>query len=97
MITITVILEVDPAQLDAAQAAILANAEASRKEPGCLRFEVSRQLDKSNVFALAELYQDQAAVEAHCATPHFAIWREAAAAHQWIIQKQSMRGEVLAG
>ena len=97
MISITVILEVDPAQLAAAEAAILANAEASRAEPGCLRFEVSRHVDKPNVFALAELYQDQAAVDAHYATEHFATWKEAAAAHQWVIQKHSMRGEVLAG
>ena len=97
MITITVIVEVDPAQLEAAEAAILANAEASRAEPGCLRFEVSRQVDKSNVFVLAELYQDQAAVDAHGKTPHIAKWREAAAANNWVLSKQAVRGEVIAG
>jgi quinol monooxygenase YgiN len=97
MITITVILEVDPAQLAAAEAAILANAEASRAEPGCLRFEVSRHVEKSNVFVLAELYEDQAAVDAHGSTPHLAQWRETAAANHWVLNKQAVRGEVLAG
>jgi len=97
MITITVILEVDPTQLEAAEAAILANAEASRAEPGCLRFEVSRHVEKSSVFVLAELYEDQAAVDAHGKTPHLAQWREAAAANNWVLNKQAVRGEVLAG
>jgi len=95
MITINVIIEFDPAKLDAAVPAMIANAEASRLEPGCLRFEVSRDLHKPNVFALSELYQDAAAVEAHTSTAHFAEWRAGAAAGEWILSKTSVRGEVI--
>lgn len=95
MISINVIIEFDPAKLDEAVPAMIANAEASRLEPGCLRFEVSRDLHKSNVFALSELYQDAAAIEAHTATPHFAAWRAGAAAGNWILNKNSVRGEVM--
>ena len=97
MISITVILEVHPASLDACLQAILANAEASRAEPGCRRFEVSSQLDKPHVIALSELYDDAAAVTAHETSAHVAEWRRAAAAGAWVAQKQSVRGEVLAG
>lgn len=95
MISINVIIEFDPAKLDAAVPAMIANAEASRLEPGCLRFEVSRDLHKENVFALSELYQDAAAVEAHTSTPHFAVWRSGVAAGNWIVSKTSVRGEVI--
>jgi len=62
MISITVILEVEPTRLAEFEKAITTNAAASREEPGCLRFEVSRHLEKPNVFALSELYQDRDAV-----------------------------------
>ncbi len=95
MISINVIIELDPSKLEAAVPAMLANAEASRLEPGCLRFEVSRDLQRSNVFALSELYADPAAVEAHTSTAHFAAWRAGASAGNWILHKTSVRGEVI--
>jgi (4S)-4-hydroxy-5-phosphonooxypentane-2,3-dione isomerase len=96
MISLTVIIEFDPAKLDEATAAILANAEASRQEPGCLRFEVARQLDKPNVIVLSEVYQDSAAIDAHMATQHFAAWRAGVTANGWILSKTSVRAEVIA-
>jgi autoinducer 2-degrading protein len=38
-------------------------------EPGCMRF---------NVYYFYEVYRDQAALEAHRAAPHYAVWRAAA-------------------
>lgn len=96
MISITVILEVDPERVEPFVAAITANAAASREEPGCLRFEVSRHLEKPNVFALSELYQDRDAVEAHYGSEHFAKWREAIA-DGLILNRTSVRGEVMGG
>lgn len=95
MISITVIIELDPAKLDAAVPAMLANAEASRLEEGCLRFEVSRDLGRSNVFVLCELYQDAAAADAHAAMPHVAVWRAGVAANDWVLHKTSVKAEVL--
>ena len=94
MISITVILEVDPARVDEFLAAITAQAAASREEAGCLRFEVARQLDKSNVFALAELYADREAVEVHYASEHFAQWKQAVGTGL-VLNRTSVRGEVL--
>lgn len=94
MISITVILEVDPARLDEFVAAITAQAAASREEPGCLRFEVARQLDNPAVFALSELYTDREAVDAHYASPHFARWKEAVGTGL-VLNRKSVRGEVM--
>ena len=57
MISVTVILEVDPVRVEEFLPIVKTQAAASRREPGCLRFEVSQQLDKPNVFALSEMYE----------------------------------------
>jgi autoinducer 2-degrading protein len=45
--------------------------EESRKEPGCVTYQVHRHKTESRRFFIYELYQDDAALEAHRATPHF--------------------------
>src|SRR3954447_17117432 len=59
--------------------AIEADALGSeRDEPGCLRFNVLRNQQDQNVYYFFEVYRDEAALEAHRAAPHYAIWRAAA-------------------
>ena len=43
----------------------------SRAEPGCLQYDVYRDRDDPNRFFLFERYVDEAALEAHGASPHF--------------------------
>ncbi|GAC1545428.1 MAG: hypothetical protein NVS2B17_27750 [Candidatus Velthaea sp.] len=45
--------------------------EASRKEAGCIGFEVARSNDDAGVFVLYETWVDQAALDAHYITEHF--------------------------
>jgi quinol monooxygenase YgiN len=42
-------------------------AQASRKEPGVLRFEVLQRVSPQNEFAIVEVWKDQAALDAHTA------------------------------
>jgi (4S)-4-hydroxy-5-phosphonooxypentane-2,3-dione isomerase len=59
--------------------AIEADALGSeRDEPGCLRFNVLQDERDENVYYFYEVYEDQAALEAHRAMPHYAVWRGAA-------------------
>jgi len=59
-------------------AAIEADALGSeRDEPGCMRFNVLQDAQEENVYYFYEVYRDEAALEAHRATPHFALWRAA--------------------
>jgi quinol monooxygenase YgiN len=44
---------------------------ATRAEPGCIQFDVSRSLDHPDEFVLYEKYRDDAAFETHRETPHF--------------------------
>jgi autoinducer 2-degrading protein len=62
--------------------AIGANARASlRDEPGCLRFDVHRDLQDPDHYFLYEIYADERAFqEGHRNAPQFARWREEAAA-----------------
>ncbi|HYK51695.1 MAG: antibiotic biosynthesis monooxygenase [Acidobacteria bacterium] len=43
----------------------------SRKEPGCVMYQVHKHKTESRRFFIYEQYKDDAALEAHRATPHF--------------------------
>lgn len=45
--------------------------EASRQEPGCVMFQAHRHKTDPRRFFVYEQYKDDAALEAHRATPHF--------------------------
>jgi (4S)-4-hydroxy-5-phosphonooxypentane-2,3-dione isomerase len=94
MVNVIVILEIDPARVDEFLSVITLNAAESVKEPGCLRFEVNRQYEKPNWFALSESYTDEEAMHLHYTTPHFAQWKEAAATG-FILNRWSVKGPVL--
>ncbi len=59
--------------------AIEVDALGSEKdEPGCVRFNVLHDQQDPNVYYFFEVYRDEAALEAHRAAPHYAVWRAAA-------------------
>jgi quinol monooxygenase YgiN len=45
--------------------------DASQKEKGVIQYEVGRSSERPNVFALWEVYRDQAAVDVHLTSEHF--------------------------
>jgi len=75
MLMVVVSLEVKPECLDDFLKLVTFNASESRKEPGNLRFDVVRSVASPVRFALYEVYKDDAAVQAHQATAHYARWR----------------------
>jgi quinol monooxygenase YgiN len=46
-------------------------SEESRKEPGCVMYQVHRHKTDPRRFFIYEQYKDDAALEAHRAAPHF--------------------------
>jgi quinol monooxygenase YgiN len=50
---------------------IRANAAASLTEPGCRRFDVCTDPAESGRVVLYEIYDDEAAFQAHMRTPHY--------------------------
>jgi len=81
-ISIIVELHLKPGQQEAFEEIIGAHARASKEqEPGCLRFEVLRPIEKdgtpiNDCVWLTELYKDQEAVAAHEASPRMPILSE---------------------
>ncbi len=49
-------------------------ALASRREPGCVSYIPHTVESDPDTVLIYEQYRDEAAVEAHRATPHFARW-----------------------
>ena len=69
---ITVEFDVVPAQFQAFMHLTMENAEASRRdEPGCRRFDVCRPHNSENRLFLYEIYDDEAAFQAHLQSGHF--------------------------
>lgn len=52
-------------------------AEASRKEPGNVRFDVVQHTMRANHFTVLEVWRDQRALDAHAAAPHTRQYRDA--------------------
>lgn len=70
---------VKPGAEEAFRLASHANAEASRREPGVVRFDLIADRDDPSRFVLVEIYHDDAAAAAHKETAHYATWRDAVA------------------
>ena len=79
MLVVHVQVHVRPDGIEAFKGATLANARASRQEPGIARFDVVQQVDDPTRFVLIEAYRTPEAPALHKATAHYAAWRDAVA------------------
>lgn len=59
-----------PDAIDALRAECLAMLEPTRKETGCIRYELLANTANPAEFTFVEEWADQAAIDAHMATPH---------------------------
>lgn len=65
-------LKVKKDAVEAAKQAALAIVEDSRRENGCLNYDVHQQIDDETVFVWHETWANKAALDAHFAMPYFA-------------------------
>ncbi|HXY38052.1 MAG TPA: antibiotic biosynthesis monooxygenase [Vicinamibacteria bacterium] len=79
LLIVHVHVRVSPGKEEVFRAASLANAAASRREPGVVRFDLLGDREDPTRFVLVEIYRDEAAAIAHKQTPHYAAWRDAVA------------------
>jgi quinol monooxygenase YgiN len=80
LISLVVKIRIKPEHRDTFLKAIEVDALGSENdEPGCLRFNVLQDEADENVYYFYGVYKDEAALDAHRAAPHYAVWREAAA------------------
>lgn len=86
MLALVVEFRIKPAHVDAFDVAIRANAQASvDTEPGCRQFDVCRDPADATLFFLYELYDDEAAIQAHLQSSHFVEMNAATAS--WVDAK----------
>ena len=68
---------------------MIANATASRtREPGCRQFDVCESADGAEIF-LYEVYDDEAAFQAHLATEHYKRFN--ARTTPWVADKRIVK------
>ena len=60
-----------------AQASLEAMVEATRAEPGCIGFAFSFDALDEHLLRVFEIFEDEAALEAHRTSAHMAEWRAA--------------------
>ena len=79
LLVVHVDIAVLPDQVEAFLAATMANAAASRDEPGVRRFDVLTDRNDPGHVVLVEIYRDDAAAAAHKDTAHYQRWRDTVA------------------
>lgn len=60
-----------PEHLEAAEQILREAVVQSRKEPGCLRYDLFKTVQGEVSFQFYEIYTDQAALSAHAESAHF--------------------------
>jgi quinol monooxygenase YgiN len=63
--------EIAPAELEKFIAALKENGAATIKEAGCLQFDFSQSANNPNQIFIYEVYENEAAVQAHRDSDHF--------------------------
>ena len=75
MLVIAGRIEIDPAHRSEAMAAAREMMADTRKEPGCISYTFSADLDEEGVFHVFEEWESQEALDAHFQTAHMARFR----------------------
>lgn len=70
MIHVMARINVKPESAAAARDLLTALVAETRKETGCLAYELFQRPDAPHVFQIVEQWTDQAAADSHMATPH---------------------------
>eukprot|EP00619_Florenciella_sp_RCC1007_P013540 CAMPEP_0205920810 /NCGR_PEP_ID=MMETSP1325-20131115/11792_1 /ASSEMBLY_ACC=CAM_ASM_000708 /TAXON_ID=236786 /ORGANISM="Florenciella sp., Strain RCC1007" /LENGTH=164 /DNA_ID=CAMNT_0053288539 /DNA_START=38 /DNA_END=530 /DNA_ORIENTATION=- len=73
-VTLVVTVEIEESRIEAFLKAMEIDAVGSRKEPGCMRFDVLKVQGTSNKFMFYEMYVDSDAVAFHKEQPHYKAW-----------------------
>jgi (4S)-4-hydroxy-5-phosphonooxypentane-2,3-dione isomerase len=77
-------VHVKPDVVDAFIDTTVANAEASMREPGNVRFDLLRDAEDATRFVIYEAYVDEGSAKAHKDTAHYLEWR--ATVEDWMAE-----------
>lgn len=68
------IIKVRLESLDEFVAGVRDHAANSRSEPGCVRYDVLRDVNDPQIICLYEVFKDEAAFEKHMTYPYYREW-----------------------
>jgi len=77
MIYLLATLQIKPGSLPAIRQAVEPCIQATRKEKGCISYELCQSFSDENTLIFVERWSDRAALDAHFKEPHLIAWREA--------------------
>ena len=77
MIYLIATLEIKPGSLPDIMAAVTPCIAATRKEAGCISYDLVHSLTGENCLMFIERWKDKAALDAHFQEPHLIAWRKA--------------------
>jgi quinol monooxygenase YgiN len=69
-VTLTAMVKAKPGQEGAVKEALLSLVEPTRKEPGCLVYNLHQSIGDPTLFMFYERWSSQEALDAHGKTPH---------------------------
>lgn len=79
MIYLIATLEIKPGSLPQIMEAVMPCIEATRREAGCISYDLVQSLTDENTLMFVERWTDMAALDAHFEEPHLIAWRDAGA------------------
>lgn len=89
-LTLIATLTANPAQQAAVEAGLRELVDASRREDGCLQYDLHRHQDHAHVFVMIEQWRDEQALAAHQQTPHFLHFGQTCGEHLQAVDHQLM-------
>jgi quinol monooxygenase YgiN len=81
MIYVVATLIVKPGSAAALQGPAAACIAETRKEEGCISYELFQSLGDPDRLVFVEQWETREALTAHSKAPHLAVWREASTPH----------------
>ena len=75
MLLIAGFVRFDPLQREATIAAILDQVRETRKEPGCLRYQIAADVEHADTLRVCCAWESWEALAAHFSTPHMTRFR----------------------
>lgn len=76
MLFLIATLKIKPGSLPAIMDAVAPCLEATRKEEGCISYDLHQSVSDENILVFVERWTDRPSLEAHFETPHLIAWRE---------------------
>lgn len=77
MLYLIATLEIKPGSMPAIMEGVMPCIEATRREEGCISYDLVRSVTDENTLMFVERWETRAALDAHFKTPHLIAWRDA--------------------